>query len=134
MSDSILQGLANNELVMHYQPIVCLNKMQIACWESLIRWHHPDLGLLYPYTFIEKAEKRPDAIFGIFKFGLESALNASRVLKAPVSVNLSAVSLLHKHFLEEVTRYQGSPIALEITERASMEFASPQQLQVLSDV
>jgi len=134
MSDSILEGLKNNEVVMHYQPIMCLDKMQITCWESLARWYHPALGLLYLYSFIEKAERQPDAIFGIFKFGLESALNASHVLKSPVSVNLSAVSLIHRHFLEEVTRYQGSPIALEITERSSMAFASPQQLQVLSDV
>ena len=134
MADSILEGLKNNELVMHYQPIMCLDKMQIACWESLARWYHPELGLLYPYSFIEKAERQPDAIFGVFKFGLESALNASHVLKSPVSVNLSAVSLDHKHFLGEVTRYQGSPIALEITERSSMEFASSEQLQMLSDV
>jgi len=132
MSDSILQGLANNELAMHYQPIVDLKTLKIASWEALIRWNHPKLGMLYPGSFIEIAERDPDTIFQVFTFALESASEAVRTLSLPVSVNLSATSLTHKNFPTEIALYQGEPIAFEITERSSMEYVSVEQLKRLS--
>jgi len=132
MSDSILQGLANNEVVMHYQPIVALDTLAVSSFEALIRWNHSTLGLLYPDAFIKKAEREPDTIFEIFSFGLESASLAVRTLGLPVSVNLSATSLIHQNFPSEIALYQGELIAFEITERASMEFACENQLKRLS--
>jgi len=132
MSDSILEGLANKEVVMHYQPIVALDTLAVSSYEALIRWKHPTLGLLYPDEFIEKAEREPDTIFEIFSFGLESASSAVRALGLPVSVNLSAISLVHQNFPNKISLYQGELIAFEITERASMEFACENQLKRLS--
>jgi len=128
MSDSILGGLARKEVVMHYQPIVDLKTLEIASWEALIRWNHPTRGMLYPNEFIKIAEREPDTIFQIFTFGLESASDAINILKLPVSVNLSVVSLTHKDFPSEIAIYHGEPIAFEITERASMASANAKQL------
>ena len=132
MSDSILEGLANNELVMHYQPIVAIDTLEVSSYEALIRWHSPKHGMLYPDSFIEKAESEPDTMFEIFTFALESASAAIAALALPVSVNLSATSLTHKNFPSEIALYQGEPIAFEITERSSMEYASTEQLRRLS--
>jgi EAL domain-containing protein (putative c-di-GMP-specific phosphodiesterase class I) len=132
MADSILEGLKNKEVVMHYQPIVDLKTLERSSYEALIRWQHPTLGLLYPNKFIEKAEREPDTIFEIFSFGLEAASEAINILKLPVSVNLSVVSLTHKNFPSEIALYQDEPIAFEITERASMESASAKQLERLA--
>jgi len=132
MSDSILQGLANKEVVMHYQPIVALDALAVSSYEALIRWNHPTLGLLYPDAFIKKAEREPDTIFKIFSFGLESASAAVRTLGLPISVNLSATSLVHQNFPNKISLYQGELIAFEITERASMDCASENQLKRLA--
>jgi len=50
----------------------------------------------------------------------------------PVSVNLSATSLVHQNFPSEIALYQGELIAFEITERASMDCASENQLKRLA--
>ena len=130
--DSILEGLAKNELVMHYQPIVALDTLDVSSYEALIRWNHSKHGLLYPDSFIKDAEREPDTMFNIFTFALETASAAIATLALPVSVNLSATSLTHKDFPSEIALYQGELIAFEITERASMEFASENQLKRLS--
>lgn len=52
MPSRVINGLKNNEFVMHYQPIVNLKTKGIAGYEALIRWNHPTKGLLYPDSFI----------------------------------------------------------------------------------
>ena len=51
------QALRNHELVVHFQPEVSLHTGKILGAEALVRWQHPELGLLYPGAFIEVAEE-----------------------------------------------------------------------------
>ena len=53
---SIEQGLENNEFRLFYQPILDLSSMEIKGCEALVRWQHPDRGLLGPFDFIPHAE------------------------------------------------------------------------------
>jgi diguanylate cyclase (GGDEF)-like protein len=50
------EGVDNNEFVLHYQPLVDLDTGEIVGVEALIRWEHPDRGLLLPGEFVEVAE------------------------------------------------------------------------------
>jgi len=50
-------GLAQNEFEIHYQPIVDLRTRQCVGAEALIRWHHPQRGMIYPGLFIPIAEQ-----------------------------------------------------------------------------
>jgi diguanylate cyclase (GGDEF)-like protein/PAS domain S-box-containing protein len=49
-------ALERNELVLHYQPTVCLRTGSIVGFEALVRWNHPSLGLIPPLEFIGVAE------------------------------------------------------------------------------
>ncbi|HWS37310.1 MAG TPA: bifunctional diguanylate cyclase/phosphodiesterase [Actinoplanes sp.] len=51
------QAITGNELVLHYQPAVALDDGRILGVEALVRWNHPDEGLLMPGAFIELAEE-----------------------------------------------------------------------------
>jgi diguanylate cyclase len=54
---SIRVALARREFVLHYQPVIDLSSGKLVGAEALIRWQHPDKGLLSPYFFITAAEK-----------------------------------------------------------------------------
>lgn len=61
-SDSLLQGelwraIENNELCLHYQPIMALGSRRCVGAEALMRWHHPEQGLLMPLVFLPIAEQ-----------------------------------------------------------------------------
>lgn len=57
LEKDLSQALANNELVLHYQPQLNLNTGKITSVEALIRWQHPRRGLLPPGEFIPLAEE-----------------------------------------------------------------------------
>ena len=85
------------QLMMFYQPIVHLDSLEIAGFEALMRWQHPDRGMVPPSLFIPLAE-RSDLILQLGYFALEQALSAASTWQALpghssapfVSVNLSA--------------------------------------------
>lgn len=56
LEKSIRHSLEKNELTLHYQPLMDLRKKKIVCAEALVRWRHPEKGLLYPLDFIPMAE------------------------------------------------------------------------------
>jgi len=51
------QGLESGEFVVHYQPIVSLGTRKIVAFEALVRWQHPEAGLIGPDQFIQVAEE-----------------------------------------------------------------------------
>ena len=57
LEQSLRNALAAREFELHYQPLVDLVTNAITGFEALIRWHHPDKGLLGPDAFIPLAEE-----------------------------------------------------------------------------
>jgi len=93
---SLRQALAQNELVLHYQPVFDLHTNRLVGAEALVRWQNPKFGLVSPGLFIPAAEKS-GLIVDIGQWVLQEAcrqMQAWRQAGAPalmVAVNLSAV-------------------------------------------
>jgi diguanylate cyclase (GGDEF)-like protein/PAS domain S-box-containing protein len=120
------RGLEESELVLFYQPKASLADGAVSSVEALLRWEHPERGLLAPDQFIPLAQQtgliKPLALYVI-----DAALRQCREwqdegLTLGVAVNLSARNLLDVHFPTEVQalldRWSVDPalITLEITE------------------
>jgi len=54
---SLGSALSNAEIMIYYQPIVCLKTQEHLGYEALLRWHHPTMGIIDPEDFIPVAEK-----------------------------------------------------------------------------
>jgi diguanylate cyclase (GGDEF)-like protein/PAS domain S-box-containing protein len=57
METELRRALDRAELVLHYQPVVSLGTGRLAAFEALVRWQHPDRGLIEPIEFIPMAEE-----------------------------------------------------------------------------
>jgi len=127
-------ALGRNEFVLHYQPKLNLQTGQITGVEALIRWLHPQRGLLYPEKFVPLAEEC-GLILGIGRWVLLEACKQSRAWRdtglgiVPVSVNVSATEFGAKDFLSGVravliaTGVEPRNLELELTESVLMRDA-----------
>ncbi|MGY2064581.1 putative bifunctional diguanylate cyclase/phosphodiesterase [Blastococcus sp. SYSU DS0619] len=91
------RGLAEGQLVLHYQPQVSLHTGEVVAVEALVRWQHPERGLLLPGAFLPAVE-RTGLIEPLTDRVLDLALAqvrqwSERGLGVPVAVNLSARSV-----------------------------------------
>jgi len=116
-------ALVNKEFVVYYQPIVDSFSQEIYSYEALIRWVHPQKGLLPPDSFIPVAEKT-GMISEMGKSVLEMACReaASWAIPVKISVNVSPVQLSSKAFagiVLSILKETGLPadrLELEVTE------------------
>jgi diguanylate cyclase (GGDEF)-like protein len=124
------RALERDELVLHYQPKADLRSGEIRSVEALVRWQHPDQGLLGPGEFIPLAE-RTGLIHPLTHWVLDAALDQAAQwqragLPLSVAVNISTRCLLDPAFPDQVTgqlaTWQIPPdrLVLEITESAVM--------------
>jgi len=120
------RGLRRRELVVHYQPMARLASGVVDSVEALVRWNHPERGLVFPDAFIPLAQET-GLIRPLTHYVLEEAVRQARAwqlagLELAVSVNISARNLLDVEFPDQVERLlteAGLPPALlelEITE------------------
>jgi diguanylate cyclase (GGDEF)-like protein len=105
ISDDLMRGLAYRELTVHFQPQVDLGSRQIVGTEALVRWQHPQQGMISPLRFIPAAEKSFATIAALTDVVLQMALDQEQSWRergfcVPVSVNLSA-SLLDDESLPD---------------------------------
>ena len=70
----LLEAIDRNELVVNYQPQICLKTGKISGAEALVRWQHPKYGLLAPDSFIPIAEDDLDLIRPLTFFVLKKAV------------------------------------------------------------
>ncbi|MFO6425307.1 EAL domain-containing protein [Motilimonas sp. KMU-193] len=122
------QALQRDELVLFYQPIVELSSGDPVGFEALIRWQHPDKGLIFPDAFIPVAEQS-HLITEIGYWVLEAACKA--LPKFPphvyISINVSARQFmdpqLSMRMKQIIHQYHTNPnrITLEITETLLIE-------------
>jgi diguanylate cyclase (GGDEF)-like protein len=122
------EGIARGELVLRFQPIVSVESRELVACEALVRWDHPDRGLLGPDRFIALAEET-GLIHEIGAIVLETACReaAAWPTAAPVAVNVSAVQFARGDLLDTVLgalARSGLPperLELEITETTLIE-------------
>jgi diguanylate cyclase (GGDEF)-like protein/PAS domain S-box-containing protein len=132
LESELRRAVATQEFVVHYQPIFSLSNGQLSGFEALLRWQHPERGLLGPSEFISVAEET----------GLSLSLDqwvlrqATRQMKdwqdrhtdhLTISVNFSSCQFQQLDIVEQVrqvlreTGLDGSKLELEITETQMME-------------
>ena len=134
---SDLEGaVERGELRLHYQPIVSLDSEELVGIEALVRWQHPERGVVPPAEFIPLAEETGQ-IIAIGKWVLEEATRQMREWhdvmpddgRPPlfVSVNLSSRQLEHPHLVDHVSQallrshLDPAHLTLEITESLLMK-------------
>jgi len=132
LEQELKYALNNNELELYYQPIIRLKNRQVVMLEALLRWNHPEKGLIRPDQFIDIAEQC-GLIIPMGKWVLEQA--CSTIVSAleqgepcvPIAINISAKQLTNSEFAKEtqqvLERYEVDPamIEMEITESTIME-------------
>lgn len=126
------RALKNNEFFLNYQPKINTKTMTVEGVEALIRWQHPDLGLIPPNDFISLAEEiglirqigewvTREAGTQLQKWSQEGVGNIK------IAINLSVVELLNPLFLQTLKKnisemsLDPSQFELEITESRLME-------------
>lgn len=130
------RALEKHQFEAYYQPIVRVADGRLMGFEALVRWNHPEQGLISPAEFIPLAEEN-GLIVHIGRWMLREACTQMRAWQRAfprrpaltVSVNLSARQLLHPDILPEIRRtlretgLSARHLKLEITESAMMEDA-----------
>lgn len=126
------KAIANNELVVYYQPKINFKHQNIYGFEALIRWNHPEKGLIPPAMFIPLAEQTT-LISDIGRFVIQQAAKQIRrwndmgFKQVCVSVNIVAQQLQRGQLLDDLdtaiysNQIQGSSLELEITESSLVE-------------
>ena len=134
LETDLRRGIEQEELVVHYQPIVSLITGRISGFEALVRWRHPKRGLIPPGLFIPIAEET-GLITAIGYWVLSESCHQLRTWQQQnsidpnlfVSVNLSVKQFAQPNLLEQIDQVlehsQLSPdcLKLEITESAIMD-------------
>jgi diguanylate cyclase (GGDEF)-like protein/PAS domain S-box-containing protein len=135
LENSLRRALERNEFELHYQPQVDLGTGQVVGAEALIRWRHPDMGLVSPERFISIAEET-GMILQIGEWVLRAACTQNKAWQdagfppLQVAVNLSARQFKQKNLvgmIETVLAETGLAaefLELEITEGVIMEHAT----------
>ncbi|WP_426227683.1 putative bifunctional diguanylate cyclase/phosphodiesterase [Pararhizobium sp. DWP3-4] len=129
--DELLRALKNSELVLYYQPQVCLEDGHILGVEALIRWQHPQHGLLYPACFLPAVESSSLALpvgWWVLREACRQAAawRASGLPPIKVSVNLFAAqyraATLVQHVTNALAEHNLPPCALglEVTETIAL--------------
>ena len=130
--ERIRHALAQREFVLHYQPKVNMRTGAVIGAEALIRWQHPEKGLLPPAVFLPVIEDHPLAV-AIGEWVIDTVLTQMVVWQAsglgiPVSVNVSARQLQHAGFpqrLREILAAHASvrpgDLELEVLETSALE-------------
>ncbi len=124
-------AIKENQLVLFYQPKVSFKDKTVISMEALIRWNHPEHGLLGPDKFINFAE-RTVVIHALTQWVLEHSIKFTKRLEGmgidlSVAVNVSVRNLLEEDFVDNVKallkRYQLAPnkLVLEMVESAMVE-------------
>ena len=134
LEGSLRRALEREEFLLHYQPKVNLDTGEITGVEALIRWQHPDRGLVPPSQFVPIAEDC-GLILQIGRWVLREACRQASAWQnaglppSPIAVNVSAVEFRDKGFAERVrtvlseTGLEARYLELELTEGVLMEDA-----------
>ncbi len=134
LESDLRRALARQEMIVYYQPIVSLKNNRLQGFEALVRWLHPERGLIYPHEFIPIAEET-GLIIALDQWVLRSSCQQfyrwqrqfSSFMPLTLSVNLSGKQFSQPDLIAQIdvilseTGLGGQCLKLEITESALIE-------------
>jgi diguanylate cyclase (GGDEF)-like protein len=129
IQEELRGALARDELVLHYQPKIGLTTGRVSCVEALVRWQHPQRGLLLPSDFLSVAEQNSDLMDPVTSWVLREALSDYSAWTAAghdwtVAVSISPRTLGSPEFADTVRQMlleqnvRPDRLQLEVTETA----------------
>ena len=130
--ESIRLALKNNEFDLYYQPKINMNTNEVVGVEALIRWIHPERGILAPITFLPIIEQ--DILdIKVGEWVIEKALSqllywSNKGINIPISVNISPLQLQSLDFVERLNlifdkfpNFKAGSIEFEILETSALK-------------
>jgi diguanylate cyclase (GGDEF)-like protein len=143
---ALKQAIKNQEFVNYYLPIISLKKQCVIELEALVRWHHPQQGIILPQNFIDLAEKM-GLMNAIGNLVLKQAChhikywqhNYQEQKNLGICINLSAKQLFHPSLIAKVdmilkkTKLQGHHIKFDLAETVLLEHPNT-ALQILQEL
>ncbi|WP_321348891.1 EAL domain-containing protein [Halopseudomonas oceani] len=134
IEQGLRHGLLEGQFRLHYQPIVDTNHGDTVAWEALLRWQHPQLGLLTPDAFLKLAE-HSGLILPMGHWVIDQALRAVKQwldagIQCRLSINLSDRELKQPRFVDQLrqlllrSKVPPHMIQLELREDALLKHAS----------
>ena len=132
LESRLTQALERQEFVLYFQPQVAAENGELIGVEALLRWQHPQRGLLSPDAFLSAAE-RHRLMLGLSEWVLRAAARQARAWRdggaavVPIAVNLARIQFRLDGFVDIVARVlaeEGVPgewLELELTERLLMD-------------
>ena len=128
--DELRRAISEKQLVLHYQPQVDVKTGELRGVEALVRWQHPERGLVFPDQFITLAEKNDligDLTASVIAMSIEQSREwQDRGLTTKVSVNISSENITSLSLPEQLTdmlshnQLDPTRLSLEVTESALM--------------
>jgi diguanylate cyclase (GGDEF)-like protein len=128
------QAIKREELRLHYQPLICLSTGRLQGFEALVRWQHPERGLVFPGDFISIAEEN-GLIVDLGYWVLKEACRQTHAWHQQfpsltplfISVNISGRQFAKKDLVEKIatilseTQLTADSLKLELTESVIMD-------------
>ncbi|MBE4617485.1 putative bifunctional diguanylate cyclase/phosphodiesterase [Vibrio navarrensis] len=147
IEQGLKEAIESQSLTVKFQPIICANSLEVASFESLVRWRSEEFGEIYPDEFIPVAENK-GLIVDLGYFVLRKACkfirdyNQRHQRNTRVNVNVSVLQLLNSNFPsrvhEIVSEYQIAPknLVIELTETLILDnnLLAIEQLKQLAEL
>jgi diguanylate cyclase (GGDEF)-like protein len=134
LESGLRSAIRNGEFRIHYQPILSLKTQRLTGFEALIRWEHPQRGLLYPADFIRTAEESglivPMGQWVLYEACRQMSQWQTQFTMEPpltISVNLSSRQFLQPDLIPQIAKVleetclPASSLILELTEMTLIE-------------
>jgi diguanylate cyclase (GGDEF)-like protein len=137
LENDLRRAIERQEFIVYYQPIICLSTGRISSFEALVRWKHPQQGLVSPDHFIPVAEATGLIVplgFWVLenscrqlKLWQEKSIQRGEVFEITMSVNLSVKQFSQDNLIGKIDqvleslKLDSKNLKLEITESALMD-------------
>ena len=132
LENSLKAAFENDEFLIHYQPVVDLHKNEVVGVEALLRWHHPEKGMIQPNDFVSVVEDC-GLIVALGEWMINSVCKQVKLWhdagleKQNVSINLSPRQFKEQDLVTLFTQalaengIEGSSLSVEVTERTLID-------------